>query len=393
MKTKMTAVAMVAVMIVAAFAVVGMADSGAADESPEVKEKNILGTLTNPYVLNKNNTATANIEFNKSAFTNGANILFNCTLTDVSHVDPTVINTTELFINTPCNDLNSTNNPKYSIQLTQSNGTYSVVFTGLQAHPANSYTKIAITVSVTDEVEIDKDNTIYLPVQTYTFNSYLIVVDPNNETIKLSGSGVSEDSPQKVNFNFETDYEISSIVYVGDNKSTDKYSYYAVNLPDGISMTVDGKIGGRLSSGLKANTDNNEFTVYAVSKSGHVVSQKMSYSIGIKADRGFKITEGTDNNEQFATKRVGDTVNLVITPNPGHTLSNVEVKYDGIQIDATKSADNETYKASFKCKGTGIIKVSVSAQVDGSNVTMTKTFTVYVVGEIFDTDLDPEVTN
>lgn len=389
----MTAVAMVAVMIVAAFAVVGMADNGAADEILKVKEKNILGTLTNPYVLNKNNTATASIEFNKSAFTNGADVLFNCTSTDVSHVDPTVNNTINLLVGDPCNDPNSTDKPKYSINLTQLNGTYSITFTGLQAHPANSYTKIAITVSVTDKVIIDKDNTIELPVQTYTFNSYLIVVDPDKETIKLNGQGVDEQSSQKVNFNFETDYNISSTVYVGDKESTDKYSYYAVGLPDGISMTVDGKIGGRLSSGLEANKDGNKFTVYAVSKSGHVVSQEMSYSIGVKADRGFKITEGTDTNEQYAKKTVGDTVNLVITPNPGHTLSNVEVKYDGIQTNATKSTADETYTASFKCEGTGTIKVSVSAQVDNSNVTMTKTFTVYVVGEIFNTDLDPEVTN
>lgn len=302
MKTKMTAVAMVAVMIVAAFAVVGMADNGAADEILKVKEKNILGTLTNPYVLNKNNTATASIEFNKSAFTNGADVLFNCTSTDVSHVDPTVNNTINLLVGDPCNDPNSTDKPKYSINLTQLNGTYSITFTGLQAHPANSYTKIAITVSVTDKVIIDKDNTIELPVQTYTFNSYLIVVDPDKETIKLNGQGVDEQSSQKVNFNFETDYNISSTVYVGDKESTDKYSYYAVGLPDGISMTVDGKIGGRLSSGLEANKDGNKFTVYAVSKSGHVVSQEMSYSIGVKADRGFKITEGTDTNEQYAKK-------------------------------------------------------------------------------------------
>lgn len=392
MKTKMTAVAMVAVMIVAAFAVVGMADSGAADESNNDKEKNILGTLTNPYVLNKNDTAIANIEFNRSAFTKNADISFNCTLTDISHTVSNADKTTKLSVNTPYNDPNSTVNPKYSILLSQSNEIYSITFTGSNAHPANSYTKIAIEVVVTDKVTIN-DKNIELPVQTYTFNSYLIVVNPEIETIGLDGNGVDEQSPQKVIFNFETDYEISSTVYVNKEKSTDKYSYYAVGLPDGISMTVDGKIGGRLSSGLKANTDNDEFTVYAVSKSGHVVSQVMSYSIGEKADRGFRITEGTDDNSSYATKRTGDAVNLVITPNSGHTLSNVVVKYDGIEINATKSTTDETYTASFNCEGTGIIKISVSAQVDGSNVTMTKTFTIYVVGEIFDTDLDPEVTN
>ena len=79
MKTKMTAVAMVAVMIVAAFAVVGMADSGAADNSDATnkKEKDILGTWNNPYVLNKDGSDKSNLEFNRSAFSDNAVIKFN----------------------------------------------------------------------------------------------------------------------------------------------------------------------------------------------------------------------------------------------------------------------------------------------------------------------------
>ena len=63
MKTKMTAVAMVAVMIVAAFAVVGMADNGVADNSDATnkKEKDILGTWNNPYVLNKDGSVKSNV--------------------------------------------------------------------------------------------------------------------------------------------------------------------------------------------------------------------------------------------------------------------------------------------------------------------------------------------
>ena len=91
MKTKMTAVAMVAVMIVAAFAVVGLADNGAADNGAADninKHKDILGTLINPYVLNIEKTATASIEFNKSAFTNNATISFKCISTDIPHSEP-----------------------------------------------------------------------------------------------------------------------------------------------------------------------------------------------------------------------------------------------------------------------------------------------------------------
>ena len=389
---------MVAVMIVAAFAVVGMADSGAADGSPDAKEKNILGTRDNPYILHyssdkdKNETVTANIEFNRSAFTTNAKISFSCTFTDISRTDSKVIGTKTPTEATSYNDPNSTDNPKYSIVLSGSNGIYSIDFTGLKAHPANTYTKIAIEVSVTDKVKSNDIIITELPTQTYTFNSYLIVVDPENETIKLNGTGVDEKTPQNVTFNFEKDYVISSKVYVGEEESDDAYSYYATGLPDGISMTVDGKIGGRLSKSLKT-PDDMSFTVYAVSEFGHVVSQKMTYSIGNKAVRGFSITEETSGNSPYATKTTGETVNLVITPNPGCTLSNVVVKYDGLPIKDVKSTDNKTYEASFDCEGTGIIKISVSANVDGSNVTMTKTFTIYVVGKIFDTDLDPEVTN
>ena len=95
MKTKMTAVAIVAVMIVAAFAVVGMADNGAADESSGVKEKNILGTDDNPYILHyssdagENEKVTASIEFNRFAFSDNAEVKFkyqwNLTSTDAPY--------------------------------------------------------------------------------------------------------------------------------------------------------------------------------------------------------------------------------------------------------------------------------------------------------------------
>ena len=390
MKTKMTAVAMVAVMIVAAFAVVGMADNGVADTK---KEKDILGKAGNPYILNysedpnKNEKVTASIEFNRFAFSDNAEVEFKYQWKEGSAANGPFNFSKDS--NTVTNDTGG----RYKITLTPQSGSgknsiYAVQFEACKATPANLQSEFTITVTITDKT--DATGTITLPEQSYAFKAYVKAVDASEESIQLNGDGV-DDTKKKIAFAFEKDYYISSKVVVNEIDSTEAFNYYAVGLPDGISMTVDGKIGGRLSSNLE--TEDGKFTVYAVSKSGHVVSQEMSYSIGKKADRGFKITEGTDTNEQYAKKTVGDTVKLVITPNSGHTLSNVEVKYDGIKTDATKSSANDTYTASFKCEGTGIIKVSVSAQVDGSNVTMTETFTIYVVGEIFNTDLDPEVTN
>ena len=396
MKTKMTAVTMVAVMIVAAFAVVGLADNGAADNGAADninKHKDILGTLINPYVLNIEKTATASIEFNKSAFTNNATISFKCISTDIPHSEPISSKTATLKTNDECNDPNSTGTPKYSITLTESNGTYSVVLKGKQAHSANGYTKIDIEVSIVDKVKIDGTLITELPEQQYTFTLYLVVVNSNNDKIVLNGTDVSkesEESLQNVIFEFEKDYNISSTVYVGEFVSSDKYSYYAIGLPEGISMTVDGNIGGRLSSSLVKPTDDASFTVYAVSKSGHVISQDVNYSIKDWTNRGFEIT--INDNNSYTTTTVNKNVTLKITPTGGCTLKNVVVSYDEREFTPEGNI-TQTTTHDIQCTGTGVLKVSVSAQVEGSNVTLTKTVTVYVVGEIFNTDLDPIVTN
>ena len=405
----MTAVAMVAVMIVAAFAVVGLADSGVADTK---KMKVILGTADNPYILNyskdnnKNETVTASIEFNRSAFTKTATIDFSCTSNKIDNEGKPTVNE-DIQVNTS-NDkktITITSNP-YTITLNNQNdvtenGTYTVTVVSSGTETANIYTEFLITLTVIDGVTSDTPTTIPLPPQTYTFKAYIKAVDATKESIELEGSGVTTNATneQIINFEYEKDYLISSKVFesfkVVENgieveKRTElkeDFKYYATGLPNGISMTVDGKIGGRLSSNPN-NTGNGEFTVYAVSTTGHVVSQSISYSIEEKAIRGFTIDF---NGNSYATTTVNKNVILTITPNDGSVLNNVVISY-GEKKDTVSTIVKKTTHE-IQCTGTGILKVSVSAQVDGSNVTMTKTVTIYVVGKIFDTDLDPEVTN
>lgn len=411
MKTKMTAVAMVAVMIVAAFAVVGMADNGVADNSDATnkKEKNILGRPYNAYILNITNTVESNLEFNESAFSANATIEFNYKWKDASHDSPgTFSDKTKFTPGTAFTIKDSSNKSRFEINLTKPDsdvvGVYSVSFKGLGANPANTISVIVITVSITDKVSIpvvdengkpvfDENNKpIYisqnLPTQTYDFNAYLTVVDSQNESIKLV-SNDADVTDTNINFKFEKNYSIEADVYINGEKTADKYRYYAVGLPNGISMTVDGKISGRLSSDLAKTEENQTFTVYAVYDNGHVVSESITYSIGDKADRGFTISIDGKN---YATTTVNQNVMLKITPKSGSTLNDVVVSYNGNTVNCGSDIKGMIEKE-IKCTGTGIFKVSVSAQVEGSNVTLTQTVTVYVVGEIFDTDLDPEVTN
>lgn len=193
------------------------------------------------------------------------------------------------------------------------------------------------------------------------------------------------------NFDFEVNYDITAKVTINEEEEEAAgYFFYATGLPKGISMTVDGHIGGKLSSEV---SEGGSFTVYAVSISGHVIEKNVNYAVGNKVIKGFTVTEKSSDDKDYAKKKVGDTINLEITPNKGCVLENLKVTYDGITegITGPLTLENGIHTASFRCGGTGIVKVSISADINGFSVT--KTFTVYVVGEIFNTDLDPEVTN
>ncbi len=399
MKTKMTAVAMVAVMIVAAFAVVGMADSGDADTN---KEKYIIGTTNNPYVLKINDTVTSSIEFNETAFTDGAQIDFTykwvyyqgsrlTSSSDYAPLKKDAATATPIVVN----DDNNNECDKYEIKLiSKSNvkGAYAVEIKGTKITPTNGHTTITIKVSITDKTQkYDPNGTFTLPTQSFEFKAYLMVVDSETDEIKLNGEGV-DTTGKTINFSFEKSYNITSKVLIEGNQSHQMYRYYAVGLPEGISMTIDGKIGGMLTKSSNTTT-NAQFTVYAVSESGHVVSEEMTYSIGEKAVRDFKIT--IEDNGKYTTTTAGKTVTLKILPE-GSKLTDVTVSYGGVTKSIGGTVDNPITADTTEeidCKGTGIIKVSVSAKVVGSGVTITKTVTVYVLSEIFDTDLDPEVTN
>ena len=131
-------------------------------------------------------------------------------------------------------------------------GLYSLTFQACK-ETENPPTEFRIDVLVKDKVT---SGSIELPEQKYTFKAYIKAVDASNKSITLEGAGVTDytevDVPkQKINFEFETDYSITSRVVVNNTADlAESFNYYAVGLPDGISMTVDGKIGGRLSKGL-----------------------------------------------------------------------------------------------------------------------------------------------
>ncbi len=99
------------------------------------------------------------------------------------------------------------------------------------------------------------------------------------------------------------------------------------------------------------------------------------------------------SNNQYATIRIGESVSLTVTPSGTYDMGKLEVTPLGSvkDLNSTLNANLKSGTITFKCEGTGVNVITISAEVDGAKIV--KTFTVYVVGEIFNTDLDPEVTS
>lgn len=398
MKTKMTAVAMVAVMIVAAFAVVGMADSGAADNTPK-NQKNIIGTEDNPYALKKGSTVTAKIDYNYNAFTSDADrsIDFVWSMTGTNGGNGTIVSTGVDNGNASINGIYVTiaKNDENNAHI---HGVYTVSFKGNESNSLTNYTKIDFTLKITDKTSDNKT----LPEQTFTFTAYLIVVADSDKTIQLYAETGPYNTENGITFAYEKSYNYE-VAVTTNTKPPEKitgndYKYYATGLPDGLSMTVDGKIGGKLSG--SKNLRDGSFTIFAVSKFGDIVSKTIDYTISASNAKDFTIsgqidptnngTVNLDSNPGYVTIKVKSSLKLTIEPRDDYTLSNLKVTYSGKESQINNNSTNLTFD------GTGVVVVTVSANVghdNEPNPLIVKTFTVYVVGEIFNTDLDPEVTN
>ena len=394
MKTKMTAVAMVAVMIVAAFAIVGMADSGAADNETNKSngQKTIIGSEKKPYALKINTSTTAKIDYNFKAFSTHADRTIKPTYTPKDKNVQLASIDAKGQIDTKNLDMNG-----ITASIAGKDGSYNVTFTGTTVTSMTDCTTINFILTIKDKTADGKE----LPIQTYTFTAYLIVVDSSKKTIKLTSGLTSIVGTEKTfEFKYETAYDFkASVVEIRntdnddeyeDITNSDSYNYYATDLPAGLSMTVDGNIGGKLSStGVEKN---GTFHVFAVSVSGDTVTIEVKYTVADHTIRDFTVTYDASNN-QYATIRIGESVSLTVKPSGTYEMKNLEVTPSGSvkDLESTLSDDLTSGTISFKCEGTGVNVITISAEVDGAKIV--KTFTVYIVGEIFNTDLDPEVTN
>ena len=404
MNKKVMAIAMAAVMLMVAVTVGVSVQSDAEDPAPVVGgEKIIMGSE------DSNNTITpltiytsqadgvnASIEFNESAFTSKKVISFKINENDGTSADLTNVSVTISKVNAGQND-----------------GKYKVNVTG-KTSTNDEYITVTIKLLVQDYVCANADHTtthdsscIALPTQEYDFVAYVKVID--NVKILLTGYGATEsgsesESGYALTFAFEKDYSIAASVTQSGVPATG-YKFYAVGLPTGISMTVDGVIGGKIANTYDGGaTNSTSCRVYAVSEFGEVFSIPVTWTIGTKSTVGdytinAEVKYGetqiglpkTVSDEGYVTMVQGQTLIVTLSKPDSTVLSPPTVTFNGQNVQG----DNGAF--SYTPDGTGTFKVTVSSTVttDGSSrgFEVQKTFTVYVVGQIVDADLDPTVTS
>lgn len=188
--------------------------------------------------------------------------------------------------------------------------------------------------------------------------------------------------------NFEKKVDIS--IETGTNG---KFYYYATGLPEGISVTTDGRIAGMLS---KSETSREgSFKITAVN--GNKVLEKIvHYEIEgalTGGDLTFKI--GDKPTPKYVLVNNGENVKVTDFAIDGNT-------FDKTYLKITSSPDLGTIQIETDDKGKDVLLIETGSLGLGSfridmtykapdSKTITKSFQVFVVGGIFDSNIDPTV--
>lgn len=415
MKSKVMAVMMAAVMVMASTVVIGIGTSDAAGDV--TSSKVILGeSIDKAYKLYTDEKAhTASIEFNETAFSGNAEITFS-------------IEGETVYSNKggPYNEVTFSEAVKVTVvPVSGDAGNYSVSFNGIKTI---GKTEIKIDLSVVDyrcSISHTHDGTtqgcVKLPKQMFEYYAYVEVID-NGATWSFLNNGTSLISAN-LSIGYEENINVHAKMSVTDNTVNTTFKYYAVNLPTGLSMKEDGKIGGKLAKSLESSLlDERKITstIYAVSESGVVKSETFEWTIKSQAGEGVGVAilnEGEDTltdvfTRGYITVESGSSFKITVksaTTPTGYSIKSCNVSgfkdgsVSGSLIDdsSVSGSDIKCYSGTVSTSdgssvGTGTFELVFDIVMEKSGTKDThihKVVTVYVVGAIVDADLDPSVTS
>lgn len=390
MNKKMMAIFMSALMVVAAMCIVVASPSDAVGNTTEDSAKYIIGNKENPLITTYDDVGvTGSIKFNLGVFSTVAKVMFEYEdgnshkqliigANNILSEENTVIGT--LTISASTGDGNE--------------GKYSIALKGTANNDFRFNKIIRVTVEdyicKTNNHNDNHDGCEVLSRQSLYYGINARIISTNQE-IRLDKWIGTDDEPQKFFFEQSVKFKASVI----SARPDEKYRFYATGLPKGISMNVDGSIGGMLSND-ETNGNKGTATVYATF-AGNVFSKNFKWEIDNKPEFpavNFKMkignTEIPDKGHYIAK---GEKVTLTLVGEGNYdyvvTGKDVVIGTDGDGYTILKElGPNDSYGA-----GAFVVTVTAKKTVNGYTKAVTESFTVYVVGSIVDADLSPTVTS
>ncbi len=200
----------------------------------------------------------------------------------------------------------------------------------------------------------------------------------------------------KINFDQSVKLALSMQEKSGGNwgsTTKDGYTFYGTDLPKGLSVTIDGYIGGKLDPTVGAGSTG-DMTIHAV-KNGLDTKLEIPYKIGEQptTEPDFKFTVDDIETEHVVKKVNGSFTVKVENIRDKGTIKNytVDAKPSNVTPFGSQSADKAFTVEGYESAGTYIVTISALMEYNGDAVTVQKTFTAYVVGGIYDGSLKPVV--
>ena len=358
--TALAAILAVAIVVIAAAPATNEAATG-----DFTKPTYIIGSEATPYDIG-NGVCTTTIKFNRTSFVGEPSFKVYVGNEQLEGGTPITLGT-----DTTVRGL------KFKISEVGNEGTYRVSV----AKDGTPESKFKIGVSITETWETLTTTQQYfwgINVEE-EFVDAGITLEENGATLT---TGETSDDPYFIAFDQKVD------ITIGTTKGT--FSYYATSLPAGLSVTTGGHIAGTLSKDIDDGATGS-FTVSAVN-GNTLLTKEVFYVVGTKpvaSDLTFKI--GTATNPPYALVNSGQDVIVTDIEIGGADIDKgkltVSFTPDGGQSedwqDGTLVIDTGT-------SGLGSFTVYLTYDALGPEF-IKKSFQVFVVGGIYDANIDPVV--
>lgn len=256
--------------------------------------------------------------------------------------------------------------------------------------PSDVHATLEVTVGGTFN---DNGSDIPIPEQTIAYGINVSFYGSAEIVLKKGSSKVVTSEDERYTFDFEKEYSISASIEGLSDDESKQYRYYATGLPSGISMTLSGNIAGILSKDCTDGVEKAE--IYAVSEVGQIAHLSFYWKIGTKAsfEGDFSIKRGNTNisDTGYDVGKESEILTYTIEVSDGYSIGSISVVTSTDSPTISKNGKNDEFSVTL---GTGKLVVTVKATVsnDAYSKVVTKSFTVYAVGTLVDSDLDPSVT-